>query len=355
MNETLRVGVAGAGGYTGAELIRLVHAHPKLALCWVGARENAGKRLSDVVPSTEGVDGVGDLVLEALEPDGAESLAERIDVAFTALPHAASARVGGALFGAGLRVVDLSADFRLRDAAVYERTYGVPHAAEQLLGQAVYGLPELYREALAGARLIAAPGCYPTSAILPLAPLLGAGLVHPDGLVVDAKSGVTGAGKSPTASTHFPETAEGIRAYKVGGAHRHVPEIEQELAALAGAAVRVVFTPHLVPMSRGIFTCAYARARPGTTVGACRTAAVERYRDGLVSVLEAGRVPDTLWVRGSARAHVAYALDEHAGMVIAMCAIDNLARGASAQAIQALNVSLGWPDGLGLPEIGLFP
>jgi N-acetyl-gamma-glutamyl-phosphate reductase len=173
--------------------------------------------------------------------------------------------------------------------------------------------------------------------------------------VIDAKSGVSGAGRSPGPTTHFSETAEGIRPYKLGGKHRHIPEIEQELSRVAKQEIRVVFSPHLVPMSRGILTTAYARARSGTSAETCRQAARELYAGGLVSVLGAERLPDTLWVRGSARAHLAFTLDERAGMVVATCAIDNLARGASAQAIQALNVALGWPDALGLPEIGLFP
>ena len=293
-------------------------------------------------------------LIEAFDPANAAELAARVDVVFTALPHAASARAGAALFGAGVRVVDLSADFRLRNVATYEKWYG-QHPARELLETAVYGLPELHRDELAGARLIAAPGCYPTSATLALAPVLRAKLVEPTGIVIDSKSGVSGAGRSPTPSTHLPETAEGLRAYKVAGSHRHVPEIEQELGRAAGEEIRVTFTPHLAPMSRGILTTAYARLSPGTTAQSCRDAAKKLYAGGLVTVLDDGRLPDTLHVRGSARAHVAYAADERTGVLLALCAIDNLARGASAQAIQALNVSLGWPDALGLPEVGMFP
>jgi N-acetyl-gamma-glutamyl-phosphate reductase len=356
VNELLKVGLLGASGYTGAELVRLLCAHPRLELVWLGARDNAGQRLGAVLPATEGVAGLGDRVLEAFEPDAqsARALAGGLDVVFLALPHAASARAGKVLLEAGLRVVDLSADFRLKDANAYDTWYGA-HPAPELLERAVYGLPELHRDELAGARLIAAPGCYPTSAILPLAPLLSAGLIEPRPIVIDSKSGVSGAGRSPGKTTHFAETAEGIRPYKLGGTHRHIPEIEQELSRVARAEIRVVFSPHLVPMSRGILTTAYAPARAATTAEACRDAARELYARGLVSVLDAARLPDTLWVRGSARAHVAYCLDERAGMIVATCAIDNLARGASAQAIQALNVALGWPDALGLPEVGLFP
>jgi N-acetyl-gamma-glutamyl-phosphate reductase len=354
MTAELSVGIIGASGYTGAELVRLITAHPRLRLAYVGARERAGKTLAEVLPATAGVVGVGERVIESFDESNAAALAQRLDVVFTALPHATSARVGRALFEAGIRVVDLSADFRLRDAQTYNDWYG-EHPAPELLARAVYGLPELNRAALADARLIAAPGCYPTSAILPLAPLLREGLVEPDGIVIDAKSGVSGAGRSPSPSSHLPEAAEGLRPYKVAGKHRHVPEIEQELSVQAGAPIRVVFTPHLAPMTRGILATAYAHVRPGTSAERCRDAARSLYGQGLVTVLNEASLPDTLHVRGSARAHVAYEIDARAGMVVAMCAIDNLARGASAQAIQALNVALGYPDGLGLPEIGLFP
>ena len=357
MGDALRVGILGTGGYTGGELVRLVHGHPRLELTWLGAREKAGLPLGQVLPTTAGVTGLGDRVLSSFDPADASDVAARADVVFCALPHAASARAVAALLEAGLRVVDLSADFRLKDRETYERVYG-EHPAPHLLTDAVYGLPELHRGALCGARLIAAPGCYPTAAILPLAPLLAEGLVEPTGIVVDAKSGVSGAGRKPSSATHLPEAAEGARPYKIAGAHRHVPEIEQELSLAARTSATVVFTPQLVPMTRGILACAYARARPGTTSDACRAAARSLYGESLVTVLDEGRLPDTLWVRGSARAHVSYALDDHGGgpgTVVALCAIDNLARGASAQAIQALNVALGWPDTLGLPQVGMFP
>jgi N-acetyl-gamma-glutamyl-phosphate reductase len=270
------------------------------------------------------------------------------------LPHAASARAGKALYEAGVRVVDLSADFRLKSRETYEKTYG-PHPAPELFEHAVYGLPELHRRALAGAKLIAAPGCYPTSCILPLAPLLRERLVETRGIIIDSKSGVSGAGRTPGAAFHLPEAAEGIRPYKVAGAHRHTPEIEQELSLAAGEPVQVVFTPHLTPMTRGILSVAYARLLPGKTADDCRNAARALYQEGLVSVLDDGVLPDTLWVRGSARAHIAYALDVRTSTIIAMGAIDNLAKGASAQALQALNVAMGWQDATGLPEVAQFP
>ena len=350
----LRTAILGAAGYTGAELLRLVHRHPELELVMVAARENAGKRLGDVLPSTLGVAGVGERVLEAFEPSQAKELAARVDVAFLCLPHAASARAGKALYDAGVRVVDLSADFRLKSAETYTKTYG-EHPAPELLERAVYGIPELHRKELEGAKLIASPGCHATTAILPLAPLLKRGLVEREGIIVDSKTGVSGGGKSPSPSFHFPESAEGIRPYKVGSTHRHTPEIEQELSLAAGANVEVVFTPILAPMTRGILCTAYARLKPGTTEDDCRNAARELYAKGLVTVLEKGVLADTLWVRGSARAHVGYVVDARQKIVLAMCATDNLARGASAQAVQAFNVSMGWNDSLGLPEIAQYP
>jgi N-acetyl-gamma-glutamyl-phosphate reductase len=350
----LRTAILGAAGYTGAELLRIVHRHPELELVMVAARENAGKRLGDVLPSTLGVAGYGERVLEAFEPAQAVELQKRADVVFLCLPHAASARAGKALHDTGLRVVDLSADFRLKNLETYRATYG-EHPAPELLEKAVYGIPELHRKELAGARLIASPGCHATSAILPLAPLLKSGLVEREGIIIDSKTGVSGGGKSPSPSFHFPESAEGIRPYKVGSTHRHVPEIEQELSLAAGTNVEIVFTPILAPMSRGILCTAYARLKPGVSEDDCRNAAKGLYADGLVTVLEKGVLADTLWVRGSARAHVGYVVDARKKTLLALCATDNLARGASAQAVQAFNVSMGWPDALGLPEIAQFP
>ncbi len=349
-----RVGIIGVTGYTGAELVRIVHAHPQLELVYVAARETAGQTLGQALPSTRGVPSIAELVIETFEPEQAPQLARRMDVVFTALPHGASARAGAALYDAGLIVVDLSADYRLRDVATYEKWYGA-HPKPEHIAAAVYGQPEWHAEELRGARLIAAPGCYPTSAIVALAPLLEASLIEVAPIIIDAKSGVSGAGKAPSQSSHFPEAAEGLRPYKVAGTHRHIPEIEQELSRAAKQDVQVTFTPHLVPMSRGILTTAYARLRKNVSAEDCRAAATAKYASGLVTVLPADTWPDTLFVRGSARAQVGYAMDARTHMVVAVAAIDNLARGASAQAVQALNLSLGWPGAAGLPQIALYP
>ena len=353
--KKLRTAIIGAAGYTGAELLRFIDAHPHLELTFVAARETVGQTLGETLPSTQGVSGVGDLVLQAFDESDAKALSQKIDVAFTALPHAASARLGGALLDNGVQVVDLSADFRLRNLSTYETWYG-PHPRPDLLPQAVYGLPELYREALKGAQLIAGPGCYPTSAILALTPLLKAGLAELSGpFIVDSKSGVSGAGKKPLQSTHLPETAEGMRPYKVAGTHRHTPEIEQEISAAAASELTVLFTPQLAPMIRGILTNVYAVAKPGVTTKMCLEAANDLLTSELLTVLPEGRLPDTLHVRGSGRAHIGYAVDARTGLILGMSAIDNLARGASSQAIHALNVSRGFDETAGIPRMAQFP
>jgi N-acetyl-gamma-glutamyl-phosphate reductase len=342
------VAVLGASGYTGAELLRLLLDHPRVDIALLAAERAAGARIAQVFPQLAGR---LDREVEALD---VERIAARAEVVFSCLPHGASAAAVGSLAGRSRLVVDLSADFRLHDVAEFATWYG-PHPHPELLEGAVYGLPELHRERLRGARLIASPGCYPTATILAAAPLLARGLIRPR-LVVDAKSGVTGAGRAPSLGTHFSEIGEGVRAYKVAGTHRHTPEMEQELSAAAGAPVRVTFTPHLIPMARGILSCVYGDPTdPSLGQDDYRSALDEAYRgEPFVVVLEDG-LPDTAHLRGSNRAHVAVRLDARAGVVVAMCAIDNLVKGASGQAIQAMNIALGWPETEGLAGVGLFP
>jgi N-acetyl-gamma-glutamyl-phosphate reductase len=342
---SLPVAIVGASGYTGAELFRLLHAHPEVEIAGVHGKSSAGKRLAEVYPQLAGV---SELVLEVADP---EAIARRAEVVFSALPHGESAALCEALVARGRRVLDLSADFRLRDLEAHRAWYG-EHHAPALAARAVYGLPELHRRELREAALVAVPGCYPTAAVLAVAPLLEAGLIATP-LVVDAKSGVSGAGRSPSLATHFPEAGEGIRPYKIAGAHRHTPEIEQELERLAGAPVRVSFTPHLVPMSRGILACVYGAARAG---GGFHECLVARWRDEpFVSVLPPGTLPDTSFVRGSNRVHVAVAHDARTGTLVAMSALDNLVKGASGQAVQCLNLMMGWPETTGLRAIAPFP
>jgi N-acetyl-gamma-glutamyl-phosphate reductase len=336
------VAVVGASGYTGAELLRLLLDHPAVEIAGLYAKASAGQPLARVFPQFAGR---LDRTLEPVDIDAAA----RAGVVFSALPHGESAPVVEALLDRGAIVLDLSADFRLRDPAEHAAWYG--HGASAAVrARAVYGQPETRRNELAGARLVAVPGCYPTAAILAAAPLVRAGLVEAS-LIVDAKSGVSGSGRAATPGTHFAEIGEGIRAYKVAGSHRHTAEMEQELGA------RVLFTPHLVPMSRGLLACVYAAPtdadRPAS---AYRDAVVAAYAgEPFVTVLPEGALPDTAHVRGSNRAHVNVFWDARTRRVLAMCAIDNLVKGASGQAVQCLNALLGFPETTGLGGVGLFP
>ncbi|HUS64098.1 MAG TPA: N-acetyl-gamma-glutamyl-phosphate reductase [Kofleriaceae bacterium] len=342
--------MVGASGYTGAELLRLLVGHPRVEVVAVCATEkSAGQRIDRLFPSL-----AGSLAL-TIEVFDAARVAERAEVVFTALPHGHSARAVAELRARGRRVVDLSADYRLHDAETYRTWYG-DHPHTELLAGAVYGLPELHRAELAGAELIAAPGCYPTAATLAIAPLLARGLVRPDSIVVDAKSGVSGAGRSAALGYHFPEVGESLRPYKVAGTHRHTPEMEQEMSRAAGAPVRVLFTPHLVPMTRGILACVYADPARAVTEAELRAAQAEAYAgEPFVAALEGDALPDTAHVRGSNRAQVAVRHDARTGKVLAISAIDNLVKGASGQAIQCMNAALGWPETDGLLGAAVFP
>ncbi len=344
----IRAVVVGATGYTGAELVRLILGHPEVELAGLVGHSKAGESVSNVMPSLAGLipGEVAAFNLAAIDADAA----------FCALPHGASAEKVSALREKGVRVFDLSADFRLRSLDTYREWYG-DHGAPALLPHAVYGLPELYREAIRETDLVAVPGCYPTATILPLAPLFREGLIEMDGpVVVDAKSGVSGAGRAAKPRTHFSETAESFRAYAIAGRHRHTPEIEQELSAAAGRPLQVIFSPHLVPMTRGILSTSYLRPRPGVDAARCAEAARALYAGSpSVHVLDPNENPDTLWVRGSNRAHLSYTDDARSGWIVAQGAIDNLVKGASGQALQCLNVRFGLEEGLGLSQPATWP
>jgi len=347
--------IIGASGYTGAELLRLLRGHPDVEVVQVMAKRAAGQRLAEVFPH---LTGVYDLPIEGFD---AGAVASRAKVAFSCLPHGEAAPVVAELAARGVLTLDLSADFRLHDAAGWKAWYASAehpeHPAAGLLAEAVYGLPERHRARIAGARVIAVPGCYPTAAILAAAPLLDRGLIAADGLVIDAKSGASGAGRSPSQSTHLPEAAEGVRAYKVAGAHRHTAEIEQELGLAAGAPLAVLFTPHLLPMSRGILSCVYAApTAPVADPDLFRRALAEAYAgEPFVDVLAPGKLPDTAYVRGSNRAHVTAVYDPRSKRVLAISAIDNLVKGASGQAVQCMNLALGLAETAGLEQPPLFP
>ncbi len=358
MTARVPAAIIGASGYTGAELVRLLARHPGVEVVQVMARRAAGQRLGDVFPH---LGGRLDLPIEAFDAD---AVAARARVAFCCLPHGEAAPIVAQLVARGVLTLDLSADFRLRGADDWAQWYASDahpaHPAPALLAEAVYGLPERHRAALRGAKLVAVPGCYPTASILPIAPLLDRGLVAAAGLIIDAKSGASGAGRSPGPSTHLPEAAEGVRAYKIAGAHRHTAEIEEQLGLAAGAPLTVLFTPHLLPMSRGILACVYAaptdEAAAARDPDAFRRALAEAYVDEpFVDVLAPGRLPDTAHVRGSNRVQLTAVYDARARRVLAIAAIDNLVKGASGQAVQCLNLALGLDETAGLEQVALFP
>lgn len=348
MSKRIRVAIVGATGYTGAELLRLTHGHPRIEVTAIVGQSKAGQRIAQILPNQAGV---RDGDIESADMD---AIAGNADAAFCALPHGASAPIVSALRSRGVPVFDLSADFRLRDLDTYGQWYG-EHGAPELLPDAVYGLPELYREQLKTTDLVAVPGCYPTAATLALIPLVKEGCLDLSTIVIDAKSGASGAGRALSEATHFSQLAEGVRAYKVGGNHRHGPEMEQTLSAVAGEPVRLTFTPHLLPMIRGILATAYATVKQGDAERFTQLAR-EFYADSpSVHVLDPGQNPDTLAVRGSNRAFVSYAVDGRVSRLVAQCAIDNLVKGASGAALQCFNVRFGLEEDEGLRGLGMYP
>ncbi len=343
-----KVGIVG-DGYTAAELLRILALHPAVEVTVVLSTENVGRRIDEIYPH---LTGMCDL---SCEESHIKNLLGRCEAVFLALPHGVSMNLAPDLLAAGIKVIDLGADFRLKDAALYENYYELSHAQPGLLEEAVYGLPELYRHKIKTARLIANPGCFPTSAIVPLAPLLKAGLVESEGLVVDSKSGVSGAGRTLKQSSHFCEVNEGFKAYGVG-THRHGPEIAQELSFAAGCEVEMVFTPHLVPMNRGILSTCYARLRAGIKPQAIRDTLEDFYRkERFIKVLPKDTVPNTKWVYGSNYIHLGMHVNPQSRRVIVISAIDNLNRGASGQAVQNLNLMLGQPEHEAIAGVGVYP
>jgi len=336
----MKVSVIGATGYTGAELVRILSRHPEVELVSITSQTFAGKKISEIYPFLS-----TDLVCEELDID---KIASSSSFVFTALPHKTSMEIVGELYLRGKRVVDLSADFRLKDPALYEKWYGVSHSKRKLLHEAVYGLPELYREKIREARLVANPGCYPTSIILALAPLLKSHLIKEESIIVDAKSGVTGAGRKLTLATHFPEINENFYPYKVEG-HRHLPEMEQELSRLAGTQVKVTFVPHLAPLNRGILSTCYASLKRYTKVEKILRIYRDFYKDEpFVEILEKGKVPRISDVATSNRCRIGLAVDERTDRIIVLSAIDNLGKGASGQAVQNMNIMCGFKEDEGL-------
>jgi len=344
-----RAAIIGASGYTGSELLRLLIHHPNLTVSTITSRQHAGRRVCDVFPHLGRR--YGDLVFS--EPDIPAIIGEA-DVAFAALPHKTAMEAVSELAQANIPVVDLSADFRFRDVSVYEAWY-VPHISPELLERSAYGLPELYREDIQKAAVVGNPGCYPTGAILGLAPLLSRGAVSPRGIVVDSKSGVSGAGRSPSPGTIYPETTDGIRAYGVLS-HRHTPEITEHLSRAAGESADVTFTPHLMPAIRGILSTIYAHTTAPVKTADIHDILTNAYAaEPFVRVLSPDTLPDTRWVRGSNFIDIGAVVDPSGSRAIIVTAIDNLVKGASGQAIQNMNLLLGLPEDAGLSHIPLFP
>ncbi len=345
----LNVAIIGASGYTGVELARILCNHPEVRLTAATSRQYAGQPLAQVFPNLRKKT---DLLCENLSID---ELCDRADFFFTAVPHKTAMDIVPKLLSAGKKVVDLSADFRLRDVAVYEEWYQ-KHSSAELIPEAVYGLPELYRQKISTSRLIANPGCYPTSIILGLAPLLRAGVIDPRTIIADSKSGTSGAGRAAAVGSLFCEVADGFRAYKVGGTHRHLPEIEQEINAFLSEPVRISFTPHLLPISRGILSTIYAQLTPGIHEAEIAQLYEAAYSlEPFVRMLPRNSFPATQFVRGSNFCDIGVKIDQRTGRIIVMSAIDNIVKGAAGQAVQNMNLTCGFPETAGLESAPFFP
>ena len=346
MTDRFPVAILGASGYVGAELLRLALGHPRLEIAALGAKRQAGVPPETLFPRLSGLNLPPFVDVDEFDGSGCA-------LVFCCLPHSTTQETAARLVPS-VRVVDTSADFRLRDLASYAEWYGTPHLAPELQRDAVYGLTEHARAAIGSASLVACPGCYPTSALLPLLPLLSADLIQLEPIVIDSKSGVSGAGRALREDLLFAEVSEGVRAYGLGG-HRHTPEIEQELSGVAGSDITVTFVPHLVPMNRGILTTIYVSPRSGvaaTELQACLEAAYAA--ETFVQVLPPEVVPATREVRGSNQAHIGVA-DGRGGQAVLICALDNLLKGAAGQAMQNANVMLGLSEDIGLLAGTLAP
>ena len=345
----IKAGIIGATGYAGGELARLLLQREDVQILWYGSRSYVGQKYASVYPN------LFQIVEDSCQDDSLKELAERADVVFTATPQGFCASIIEEEILSKVKVIDLSADFRIKDQEVYEKWYKLEHKSPQFLGEAVYGLPEVNREKIREARLIANPGCFPTCSFLAVYPLVKEGLVDPNTLIIDAKSGTSGAGRGAKMDNLYCEVNESIKAYGVG-THRHTPEIEEQLSYAAGKPVTISFTPHLVPMNRGILVTAYASLNGKVTEEEARAAYEKYYRDEyFVRLLEPGAVPQTRWVEGSNFADVNFKIDPRTGRVVMMGAIDNMVKGAAGQAVQNMNLMFGLPEETGLKQIPMFP
>lgn len=346
-NPTVRVGVIGATGYTGSELLRLLLAHPGVELTRVTSRSEAGVRLADYWPNLR-----GHCELTFSEPE-AKELATACEVVFFATPHAVAMNMMAQLIDLGVKVIDLSADFRLKDVKQWEHWYGVKHACPELIDSAVYALPETHREQIRGAQLLACPGCYPTSVQLGFLPLLEQGLIETDSLIANSASGVSGAGRQASVGNLFAEISDNFKAYGVAG-HRHLPEIEQGLNGIAGEAVTLTFVPHLLPMIRGIHSTLYCKPKDFTQD--FQALYEQRFRDEpFVDVLPLGEYPETRSVKGTNLCRISVQPIVSSSLLAILVVEDNLVKGAAGQAVQIMNIIFDWPETMGLPNIALLP
>jgi len=336
----MKVSVIGATGYTGAELVKILLKHPQVEIETITSQSFANKKISEIYPSL-----VTDLVCQELNIN---KIALSSSFIFTALPHRISMEIVGKLHSRGKKIIDLSADFRFIDPLIYEEWYGTPHQKKELLKKAIYGLPELYRAKISRARLVANPGCYPTSSILALAPLVNSGSTKENDIIIDAKSGVTGAGRTLSLATHFPEVNENTHAYQVVG-HRHIPEIEEQLSKLTTREIIITFVPHLVPINRGILCTCYAALKQKTDTKTLLKLYQDFYKEEpFVEILPQGRFPQTKEVLNSNRCRIGITVNERSGRAIIISAIDNLAKGAATQAVQNMNIMCGFEETMGL-------
>lgn len=345
----IKAGMIGSTGYAGGELARLLLQRDDVEILWYGSRSYVGQKYASVYPN------LFKIVDENCQDDAIKELADQVDVIFTATPQGLCASLIDEEILSKVKVIDLSADFRIKDQAVYEKWYKLEHKSPQFLDEAVYGLPEVNREKVKTARLIANPGCFPTCSFLAVYPMVKEGLIDPNTLIIDAKSGTSGAGRGAKTDNLYCEVNESIKAYGVGS-HRHTPEIEEQLSYAAGQPVTISFTPHLVPMNRGILVTAYASLN-GTVTEEEARAAYEKYyqNEYFVRLLEPGAVPQTRWVEGSNFADVNFKIDPRTNRVVMMGAIDNMVKGAAGQAIQNMNLMFGLPEQTGLRQLPMFP
>ena len=345
----IKVGIIGATGYAGVEIVRLLQQHKDAEVVWYGSRSYIDKKYADVFAN------MFEIVDEKCLDDNIEELADKVDVIFTATPQGLCSSLVNEEILNKVKIIDLSADFRIKDVATYEKWYKIEHKSPEFIDEAVYGLCEINREKTKGARLIANPGCYTTCSILSIYPMVKEGLIDPKSIIIDAKSGTSGAGRGAKVPNLFCEVNENIKAYGVG-THRHTPEIEEQLGYAAGEEVLINFTPHLVPMQRGILVTAYANLKKEVTYEEVKAVYDKYYKkEQFIRVLENETPPETRWVEGSNYVDVSFKIDERTGRSIMMGALDNLIKGAAGQAVQNMNIIFGLPENEGLQQVPMFP